>query len=157
MKFASTNHVQLHLYPEEMEELAKDCIADINLILNFGAGELTTVSALSQHLPKSNILLAAHISLIRLQLGPLFTERVTRHEFAATLDLFLADMGRVPLAGNSVDMVFTSYALDSNQGRDAKLLRKLLREVSRVVRLHLIFFEPSWEHATTTELEMMVR
>jgi hypothetical protein len=57
--------------------------------------------------------------------------------------LFVADMAHMPLADNSVDVVFTSHALEPNHGREASLLSELLR----IARCHLVLFEPSWENA----------
>jgi hypothetical protein len=51
----------------------------------------------------------------------------------------------MPLAENSVDVVFTSHALEPNHGREAELIGQLLR----IARRKLLLFEPSWEHANS--------
>lgn len=143
-KAAMSRPQQLQRYAKEIHELSSEFIFDQDIILDCGAGELTTISALSQHLPKSARLLACDISLSRLRVGRRFADRRMRSDLAQNIELFVADMGCMPLADNSVDVVFTSHALEPNHGREADLLRELLR----VARRHLILFEPSWENAT---------
>jgi len=127
----------------EIYDLAKPYLAEHDVILDCGAGELTTLSALSEHLPAQCQLLACDISLSRLKVGRRFAERVMRGDLARALRLFVADMGRLPIADSSVDVVFTSHALEPNHGRE----RDLLAELLRVARRQLLLFEPSWENA----------
>lgn len=141
---ALANPERLQRYAREINELCHEFIFPGDLILDCGAGELTTLSALSHHLPEKTRLLACDISLSRLNVGRCFAERVMRKDLAQDLRLFVADMGRLPLADNSVDVVFTSHALEPNHGREAKLFKELLR----ISRRHMILFEPSWENAT---------
>lgn len=143
-KNALANPEQLQRYAHEIHDLCKEFIFEHDLILDCGAGELTTLSAVSQHLPEFTRLLACDISLSRLHVGRSFAERVMRDDLASTLELFVADMGRMPLADSSVDVVFTSHALEPNHGREEILIRELLR----ISRRHLILFEPSWENST---------
>lgn len=140
---ALQNPERLKRYARDIYESCKSFISEGDLILDCGAGELTTLSAFSQHLPERIRLLACDISLSRLHVGRRFVERFMRDDLALDLELFVADMGCMPLADRSVDVVFTSHALEPNHGREARLLRELLR----VARRHLILFEPSWEHA----------
>ena len=130
-------------YVHEIHELCKDYLLDDDLILDCGAGELTTLSLFSQHLPEHVRLIACDISLSRLHLGRGFADRFMRDDLASSLELFVADMASMPLLDNSVDVVFTSHSLEPNHGREANLLMELLR----IARRHLILFEPSWEHA----------
>jgi hypothetical protein len=143
-ELAMSNPEVLQLYAKEIHELSRKFIADQDVILDCGAGELTTLSALSQYLSEHNRLLACDISLSRLHVGRRFAERAMKRELAQNLKSFVADMGCIPLADNSVDVLFTSHALEPNHGREAKLLSELLR----IARRHLILFEPSWENAT---------
>ena len=141
---AMSSPEQLQRYAKEIHELSRKYIFDQDTILDCGAGELTTISALSQYLPERIRLRACDISLSRLRVCRRFADRFMRRDLARNLELFVADMGRMPLANNCVDVVFTSHALEPNHGREANLLSELLR----ISRRHLILFEPSWEHAT---------
>lgn len=143
IKSALANDELHQRYAREIHELCKDYIFDDDLILDCGAGELTTLSALSQYFPERARLIACDISLSRLHLGRGFADRFMRGDLASSLELFVADMASMPLLDNSVDVVFTSHSLEPNHGREANLLMELLR----IARRHLILFEPSWEHA----------
>ena len=131
-------------YAIEIYEACKAFIFQNDLILDCGTGELTTLSALSHHLPENTHFLGCDISLSRLHVGRRFAEQFMRGDLLKSLQLFVADMVRMPLADNSVDVVFTSHSLEPNHGREANLLSELLR----IARRHLILFEPSWENAT---------
>ena len=142
-RIALDNPERLKGYAYEIHKSIKLYLAEHDVILDCGAGELTTLSALSDHLPTQCQLLACDISLSRLRVGRRFAERVMRGDLAIALRLFVADMARLPLADSSVDVVFTSHALEPNHGRE----RELLAELLRVARRHLLLFEPSWENA----------
>ena len=142
-KYALESPGILKRYACEIYDLAKPYLAEYDVILDCGAGELTTLSALSEHLPVQCQLMACDISLSRLNVGRRFAERVMRSDLARDLNLFVADMARLPLADSSVDVVFTSHALEPNQGRE----RELIAEFLRVARRQLLLFEPSWENA----------
>lgn len=140
---AIDNPERLKKYAHEIHEIGKQYLAEHDVILDCGAGELTTLSALSHHLPAQSQLLACDISLSRLRVGRRFAERVMGGDLARDLTLFVADMARLPLPDSSVDVVLTVHALEPNHGREHKLLRELLR----IARRQLLLFEPSWENA----------
>lgn len=131
-------------YALQLYDLAKDYLEQSTVILDCGTGELTSLSALSQHLKSPTRLLACDISLSRLRKGRSFAKRFMKPELMQDLGLFMADMARIPLADNSVDLVLTVHSLEPNHGRELELLKELLR----VARTHLVLFEPSWENAS---------
>lgn len=141
---AMSSPERLQRYAKEIHDLCSGFIGGHDSILDCGAGELTTLSALSHHLPENMQLSACDISLSRLHVGRRFAERFMRGDLAKNLNLFVADMAFMPLADNSVDVVFTSHALEPNHGRETGLLSELLR----IARRYLILLEPSWENAT---------
>ena len=150
---AFENPDRLNCYSREIYELSKSFLAEYDQVLDCGAGELTTLSALSNFLPHSCHLLACDISLSRLRVGRRFAERMMYCDQAESLSLFVADMALLPLADSSVDVVFTSHALEPNHGREEQLLKELLR----VARRHLLLFEPSWENADQAVRDRMVQ
>lgn len=132
----------LESYSREIYDLINPYLAEQDVILDCGAGELTTLSALSEHLPAKCQVLACDISLSRLIHGRRFADRAMRGDLQKALRLFVADMSSLPLPDNSVDVVFTSHALEPNHGSE----RVLLGELLRVARRQLLLFEPSWEN-----------
>jgi hypothetical protein len=141
--FALDDPKRLNLYAHEIHDLCKEHLGCGDKILDCGAGELTTLSHLSLLLPSQCQLLACDISLSRLRVGRRFAKGFMRDDLIYNLNLFVADMSRLPIADSSVDVVFTSHALEPNHGRELELLVELLR----VTRRKLLLFEPSWENA----------
>lgn len=142
-KGATSNPERLERYANEIHEIIKPYLTSNDLILDCGAGELTTLSSLSKYLPNECNLMACDISLSRLRVGRRFVECHMRSDIAKNLTLFVADMATLPLANNSVDVVLTCHALEPNHGREHDLLKELMR----VARRKLLLFEPSWENA----------
>lgn len=124
---------------EAMAELLTDHIRPLDVLLDCGTGEMTTLSGLSQYLPLGVRLLAFDASLSRLNAGSRFAERFM--SVPTRVGLFAAYMECIPLMADSVDVVFTSHALEPNHGRETQLLTELLR----VCRRKLVLFEPSYE------------
>lgn len=127
-----------------MAQLLQPHVQPLDVLLDCGSGELTTLSALSQHLSNGVKLLAFDISLSRLNAGRRFAQRFMCEQQWRHLELFAAGIGQIPLGANSVDVVLTSHALEPNYGREPELLAELLR----VSRRKLVLFEPSYEDNT---------
>lgn len=144
---------RLRNYAREIHGLSASHLRADDVVLDCGAGELTTLSALSHHLPAETRLLACDISLSRLRAGRRFAEQFMYRDLQQDLKLFVADMVRIPLANSSMDVVLTVHALEPNHGRE----RELLIELLRVSRHTLILFEPSWEHASDEVRQRMSR
>lgn len=136
---------------EEMGEILASHISFMDILLDCGTGELTTLSGCSRFFPAGIKLLAFDLSLSRLNVGLKFASNVMRTDLLARLEAFSASMDCIPLPDNSVDVVTTSHALEPNFGREYELLSELLR----ICRKKLILFEPSYEDNTDEGRERM--
>lgn len=58
--------------------------------------------------------------------------------------IFVANLFEIPLADNSVDIVYTSHSLEPNGGREAAALR----EICRVARRYVVLLEPDYAGAS---------
>jgi len=67
--------------------------------------------------------------------------------------LFQADLFNIPLADNSIDIVYTSYSIEPNGERE----REALVELMRVTRKYLILLEPAYEFANPEAKKRMER
>ena len=135
---AIDNPDRLRDHAKGIFNMCKEFINKKDTILDCGAGELTTLSTLSNHLPEDSKLLACDISLSRLRVGRRYSYQTMHKDLAKSLNLFVADMATLPLANSSIDVVFTSHALEPNHGREKELLSELIR----VARRNLILLSP---------------
>jgi len=109
-------------------------------LLDVGTGEATSLLPLLQQLPTLPAdLLAFDISLSRVLYA---RKHLAKHGIAARL--FTADMTHIPLADDSIDVVLTYHVAEPNGGREAEIVKEILR----VTRRRLIMMEPSWELGT---------
>ena len=113
---------RLERYASEIYALASPFLSQKSSILDCGAGELTTLSALSNFLPENCQLLACDLSLSRLRFGQRFAN-VMRKDLVESLRLFIADMAMLPLVDNSVDIVLATHALEPNHGNEESVER----------------------------------
>lgn len=112
-------------------------------LLDIGCGELTSLLPLMQMLDDDTSIYAFDISWSRLSKGRDYVHRhLTEHD-CNDLTVFCADIQRIPLPENSVDIVVSSHALEPNHGRE----HELLSEVLRVAKDYAILFEPCYEQA----------
>lgn len=98
-------------------------------ILEAGAGELTTICNIETNAKKY----AFDLSYSRIEAGVDY--------FGSGCEAFVADMENIPLADNSVDVVYTYHSIESNVGREHIVLSELLRVTAK----YLILFEPVYE------------
>ena len=107
-------------------------------ILDVGVGEATIMPFFLKKLAnKAAKILAFDISLSRV----LYARKLVNQVTDRTIKLFTARIDAIPLPNASVDLVFTSHALEPNHGQELKLLSELLR----VTRNQLIMVEPTYE------------
>lgn len=138
---------------EEMGEILSAHISFLDVIIDCGTGELTTLSGVSRCFPNNVKLLAFDLSLSRLNAGLRFASRAMRNDLLSGLNVFAASIDRIPLPDESVDVVTTSHALEPNFGRELELLTEMLR----ISRNKLVLFEPSYEDNTDEGRERMQR
>lgn len=67
------------------------------------------------------------------------------------VDLVVGNLFELPLANNSVDIVYTSHSLEPNGGHE----KELLEELYRVTKKYLILLEPAYEMASDEAKERM--
>lgn len=138
---ALNSYAQLSIRADELALHLSNHLRPLDVVLDCGTGEMTTLSCASQKLPASIKLMAFDLSPSRLNIGRRFAGRAMRGDLFASLEVFAASMECIPLPDNSVDIITSNHALEPNFGREVQLLREMLR----VSRRKLILFEPSFE------------
>lgn len=137
---------------KEMGEILRSHVSFMDVVIDCGAGELTTLSGMSGFMPENITLQAFDLSLSRLNVGLRFASRAMRSDLWAGLNVFVASMDGIPLPEGSVDIVMSSHALEPNFGRELVLLKEMLR----VCRKKLVLFEPSFEDNTVEGKKRMI-
>lgn len=110
-------------------------------ILEVGVGEATTLANL---VPKLEIapkkIYGFDLSWSRIRYA---IEYARKKKIKSSL-LFVADLFDIPLADNSIDIVYTSHSIEPNSGKEKKALRELIR----VTKQYLVLLEPAYEFAS---------
>ena len=130
----------LDVYSAELAALL--CELEPRSLLEAGVGEATTlratVTAMGDAAPSE--IFGFDLSWSRIH--------VARRHWAETdappAKFFVGELEAIPLPDDSVDVVFTSHAVEPNHGRE----REILAELYRVCRRHLVLLEPGYELAS---------
>lgn len=119
-------------------------------VLEAGIGEGTSLVPILRHLKRRPAhILGFDLSVSRL----LFARKHVAEHGTDKIVLFAGKLDRIPLAAASVDVVLTIHALEPNHGHEERMLAELLR----VARRHLVLVEPSYETASAEARARMDR
>lgn len=114
-------------------------------VLEIGVGEGTTLKRVLQ----------AHANLKGFGLDISYSRVSHARAFLASesfqAELFVADLMRIPLKDDSVDVVYSNHSIEPNSGWEEVALRECLR----VARNYVVLFEPSYEHANDSSRKRM--
>jgi ubiquinone/menaquinone biosynthesis C-methylase UbiE len=117
----------------------------IRSILDCGTGEGTTLIPLLKELDFPAQALGFDASISRVQ----WAAANCRH--LKNIDLFVAEMSRIPLADNSIDLVLTVHSLEPNGGKE----QLLVSELARVSARYVVMIEPDFESASQEQQTRM--
>lgn len=125
---------------------------NINSILDFGSGELTRFMYVINHLKRKNKIkyFACDLSLNRLFLGKnFFNKKILKNNI--NLETFTIDNMRIPLPDNSIDVVITCHAIESNR----RNMKNIIKELYRVSNMGLCLMEPHYEIGNVQQKKRM--
>lgn len=108
-------------------------------VLEAGVGEATTLSGVLRGLPSGTRSFGFDLSWSRVAWARGWLES----QGLPGATLCIGDLLHVPLASDSVDVVYTSHSLEPNRGSE----QPMLRELFRVARRFLVLLEPGYELA----------
>jgi ubiquinone/menaquinone biosynthesis C-methylase UbiE/uncharacterized protein YbaR (Trm112 family) len=130
-------------YTTELASLIAPHIAPGDRVLEAGTGEMTTLTGVANaaFAPAAR-LYAFDISWSRIARGRRFVADEMAPDLAGRLLSFVGDLLKLPLRDKSIDVVWTSHAIEPNGGRE----RTALTELLRIARKRVILFEPSYEN-----------
>jgi ubiquinone/menaquinone biosynthesis C-methylase UbiE len=108
-------------------------------VLEAGTGEMTTLSFVVQKI-KPKTIYAFDISWSRIYDGMIFAKKYMGDNYS-NLNPLVADMNAIPFHDKSINITFTSHALEPN----GKKLDVLLKELFRITKDKILLFEPCYE------------
>ena len=114
----------------------------INTILEAGVGEATALVPTINALKRTDVkwIGGNDISWSRCHIADIFAKK----QCSKKINLFVADMFKMPIADDAVDVVYTVHSMEPNGGRE----EELLDELYRITGKYLILVEPDYERAS---------
>lgn len=148
------NKEKLDLLFAEMAEILHRYVGeDVVTIMEAGIGEATTLVPIIKNLEEKRAKLkhiyGFDISWSRIKYAEKFIGDSSLENYP--LDLFVGNLKEIPVKDNSVDVVFTSHAIEPNGGSEKEILQELYRVTAR----YLILFEPAYELANDEQRKRM--
>ena len=154
------NPEQYHSYCTELASYLDKYLDKADSLIEVGCGEATTTSGVFQKLRnKPSKIFGFDISFSRIKVAIDFWKNqydehldlIDNHEVVASF--FVADLFSIPLAHQSIDVVYTSHSIEPNGGREVESLRSLFR----IARKRVLLFEPYFEAASPEGKSRMTR
>ena len=141
-------------YQKDAADILASVLSNGDSIADVGTGEMTTLSPVADACyGVVSSAFAIDISLSRLIVGLRHLRETLPPTVCQKITAAAATLFRLPLADNSVDVVWTSHALEPNGGKELEGVS----ELARVTRKYLVLFEPSYERNTTAGKDRMDR
>lgn len=132
---------------EQLSDLIRPYVEPGDFVLEAGVGEATTLAGVVSAVDCPDIkALGFDISWSRIKVAQDWVK-----EHCVEARLFVGDLFSVPLADNSIDVIYTSHSLEPNGGREEAAIRELLRVASKAV----VLIEPIYELASEQAQERM--
>ncbi len=147
IKIANNNPEYIQNYTGALSSYINN-LGHFESIIEVGVGEATTLIPVIQKLhTKPADILGLDISLSRI----LFAKKYAIQNNVTDITFFVSDLFSIPLKDNSIDIVFTSHAIEPNGGKE----KEALKELYRITKKYLILLEPIYEFATEKGKERM--
>lgn len=147
-----SNPEKFENYYQEIGSVLCEYTEEGQSILDCGTGEMTTLYGVISKIGKElGEIYAFDISMSRIDVGREFFGKDIKSRRGVTC--FVANMQSIPLPSSSVDVVWTSHAVEPNSNKAGEIIG----EIIRVARQKVLLFEPSYERNSKRGRERMDR
>jgi hypothetical protein len=137
----------IDLWCRQLAALLNPYITQGDYILEVGVGEATTLTGVIKAVSCKDVsAFGFDISWSRVTVGQKWAT-----ENSVTPCLFVGDLFHIPLADNSMDVVYTSHSLEPNGGKEEAAIKELFR----VARKAVVLVEPCYELASENAQQRM--
>lgn len=117
-------------------------------LLEAGVGEATSLANVVQKLPSEpKQIFGFDISWSRIR----YAVEYLKKKCIKNSLVFTGDLFNVPIADNSIDIVYTSHSIEPNGGRE----KEALQELMRITKKYLVLLEPAYEFANAEARKRM--
>lgn len=148
IKMINSNQEYIHQYSEAIAKILKS-LGSYDSILEIGVGEATTLGNVLIKIDTPKKILGFDISWSRIKFAQSYLKKLN----IKNAELFIADLFNIPLADNSIDIVYTSHSIEPNGGKE----QEALKELYRICKRYIVLLEPAYEFASTEAKERMTR
>lgn len=144
---ARANPNYINAWCKQLSELLKPYLESGDRVLEVGVGEATTLAGVMKAVNCNEInSFGFDVSWSRVKVAQQWVE-----ESAIDARLFVGDLFCIPLADNSIDVIYTSHSLEPNGGQEVAAIKELLR----VARKAVVLVEPLYELASEAAQKRM--
>jgi len=153
LKFAkkTSKNKEKNVYYPLVKNIIKE-FKKFETILDFGCGELNTSYYIFNYLNHKKLKYFANdISLNRLFVGQKFLKEKLKKKDFNKFNLFCNSSLNLPFKNDTIDIVFTVHALESNNDHKKILINELLR----VSKQGIILMEPDYENTNSEQKKRM--
>lgn len=135
------------LWCKQLAGLLSPYITQGDCVLEVGVGEATTLTGVMKAINCKDVTaFGFNLSWSRVAVGQKWAT-----ENSVTPRLFVGDLFHIPLADNSMDVVYTSHSLEPNGGKEEAAIKELFR----VARKAVVLIEPCYELASENAQQRM--
>jgi SAM-dependent methyltransferase len=136
---ARANPSEKQRWCRQLAELIAPVLPKGGSLLELGVGEATTLAGVLAELRRGRAF-GFDISWSRINVANNWLR-----DQSQVAELFVGDLLNIPLADNSIDVIYSSHSLEPNGGREEEAIAECLR----VARQAVVLIEPLYELAST--------
>ena len=138
-------------YTNEISQVINSNFKNFRTMIDCGCGEMTVSYLIIKRLISVKKFFLCDISLNRMMEGKKFLRKKLNKTLTNKLNFFCTSLDKIPFKDNSIDLIFTSHALEPNKIKSINIIKELYR----ISKKGLIFCEPDYTTASREQKKRM--